>query len=109
MVRLLFPLQSTFMKLEAVTAANVYAASTGGSQVSTVTSDSTNGSFSFYVDEGDYLSTQKFKVTVSKTDYTSFTWDNIVILPGGVGEVFKSYSHVTGSTGDSLFSWLLYC
>lgn len=63
------------------TAANVYTASAGGVAVNSVTSDSINGSFSFWVDDGDYTTSQKFKFTISKTDFTSQTYDNIVIYP----------------------------
>lgn len=63
------------------TAADVYAASSGGSAVASVTSDSTDGSFLFYVDDGDYAVTQRFKITISKTNYTTKSYDDIVIYP----------------------------
>ena len=61
--------------------ANVYVAQSGGSAVNSVTSDSTNGSFVFYVDDGDYTTSQKFKITLSKTDYQSKSYDDINIFP----------------------------
>ena len=48
------------------TVASVYAASSGGTAVNSVESD-TDGSFSFYVDDGDYARTQKFKIVLSKS------------------------------------------
>lgn len=63
------------------TAANIYTASSGGSAVNSITSDSTNGSFSFWIDQSDYKYTQQFKITLSKTNFTSQTYDDIIILP----------------------------
>ena len=54
------------------TPASIYAAYSGGIAVNTVTSD-TNGDFSFYVDDGDYIATQRFKITIAKTSYTTST------------------------------------
>lgn len=63
------------------TAANVYTASSGGTAANSVTSDSTNGTFSFWIDQSDYNYKQQFKITISKTKFTSQTYDDIVILP----------------------------
>lgn len=63
------------------TAANIYVASSGGSAVNSVTSDSDDGSFSFYVDEADYGSDQLFKTITSKTGYRDFPLDDILIYP----------------------------
>lgn len=63
------------------TAANIYAASAGGSAVNSVTSDSTDGSFVFYVDDTDYAANQLFKITLSKTNFTSKTYDDIEVFP----------------------------
>ena len=62
------------------TAANVYTASAGGSAVNSVTSD-TDGHFLFYIDDGDYTSSQQFKIALSKTNFTTKTYDNIRISP----------------------------
>lgn len=59
------------------TPASVYAASTGGVAVNSVLSDA-YGQFGFYIDEADYALTQRFKIVVSKTGYTSQTYD---VLP----------------------------
>lgn len=77
------------------TAANVYTASSGGSAVNSVTSDSTDGSFSFYVDTDDYSRDQKFRITLSKSNYKSKTYDEIVI-PGFYAETAASaYYYLT--------------
>jgi len=61
------------------TAASIYTASAGGSPVNSVTSDS-NGAFSFYVDDTDYISSQLFKITLTKTGFSSQTFDDIDII-----------------------------
>ena len=63
------------------TAASVYTALAGGSAVNSVTSDSTDGSFIFYVDEADYAANQKFKTITTHANYRSKTSDDIVIYP----------------------------
>ena len=70
------------------TAASVYAASTGGSAVNSVTTDATTGGFSFYVDNGDYANTQKFKITFSKTNFQTKSYDDIKIFPASSSEVY---------------------
>lgn len=62
------------------TAASVYTASSGGTAVNSVTS-ATDGDFLFYVDTSDYTSTQRFKISISKTGYTTNTYDDVVIFP----------------------------
>lgn len=62
------------------TAASVYAASSGGTAVNSVLSGS-DGSFSFFVDDADYSDSQAFKIALSKTDFTSKSYDNIIIFP----------------------------
>lgn len=62
------------------TAAKVYIASSGGSSVGSVTSDSA-GKCTFYVDSADYNTNQKFKIILSKTDFTSQPYNDIVIFP----------------------------
>jgi hypothetical protein len=62
------------------TAASVYTASTGGTAVNSVTAG-TDGIFTLYVDDTDYAGSQLFKLVVSKTGYTSKTYDEIVIYP----------------------------
>lgn len=62
------------------TLANVYVASSGGVAVNSVESGS-SGEFSFWVDSADYTSTQKFKIILSKSGFSSQTYDNLIILP----------------------------
>lgn len=64
------------------TAASIYEAKTGGSAVNSVTSDSTTGRYTFYVDDTVYAITQEFKIVVSKSGYTQLTFDNIPIFIG---------------------------
>jgi hypothetical protein len=61
------------------TAATVYAASSGGSPVSSVTS-SLNGSFIFFVDDSIYTATAQFQIVITKTNYATTTYDNISII-----------------------------
>jgi hypothetical protein len=68
------------------TKASIYAAFTGGvaDTDSVIATDST-GTYEFYVDEADYAtttSTQMFKVVMTKSGYTSETWDYVKIFPG---------------------------
>lgn len=61
------------------TAASVYEAYSGGTAVNSVTSG-TDGVFTFYVDDTTYTAgSQKFKIIMSKSGYTSQTYDYISI------------------------------
>jgi len=60
--------------------ADVYGGFSGGSAVNTVESG-TDGKFSFYVDDSEYVPSQRFKIVVSKSGYTSTTWDYLEIIP----------------------------
>lgn len=62
------------------TLASVYAASSGGTAVNSVVSDST-GKFVFYVDTGDYNANQKFDIVLSKAGFLSKTYSDITIFP----------------------------
>lgn len=69
-----------------VTTANVYSAATGGSPVTSVTTAS-DGSFAFYVSDSDFSLNQKFKITMTKTDFATKSYDNITIfapVPTGI-------------------------
>ena len=61
------------------TVASVYTASSGGTAVNSVTTD-THGHFYFWVDEDDYTIPQKFKIVLSHSDFESKTYDNLDIL-----------------------------
>lgn len=62
------------------TAASVYTAVSGGTAVNSVTSDATDGTFLFYVDDSDYTAgSQRFKIVLSKSGYSSQTFDYLSI------------------------------
>lgn len=63
------------------TAASVYKASSGGTAVNSVDTDD-EGFYELYVDSIDYSLSQNFKITISKSGYTSKTFDEIDIFPG---------------------------
>jgi len=71
------------------TAASIYTASSGGTAVNSVTSSSTNGSFTFYVDGADYARTQLFDITVSKSGYETKTWSNV-----GIYRAYPPYRNI---------------
>jgi hypothetical protein len=81
-----------------ITAANIYTASAGGSAVNSVTSDSTDGSFLFWVDEADYSPVQLFKIVLSKTNFTSKTYDDIQVYPNHRLQVYAKGDLPTAST-----------
>jgi len=62
------------------TAASIYAASSGGTAVNSVTSGD-DGGFTFYVSRTDYEWDQLFKVVISKTGHDPSTWDYVSIFP----------------------------
>jgi len=67
------------------TKASIYSAVTGGvvDADGVVVTDS-SGTYAFYVDEDDYSNSQRFKIVMSKTGYTSETWDYVRVLPSNV-------------------------
>jgi hypothetical protein len=61
------------------TVASIYTAYAGGTAVNSTTSG-TDGVFTFYVSDSDYTAgAQKFKIVMSKTGYSSQTYDYISI------------------------------
>lgn len=85
------------------TAASVYAASSGGTAVNSVTGSSTDGTFEFWVDESNYGYGQLFKVVLSKSGYTSQTYDNVSVLrlPWTTGAgVPKFYTYQADALAD---------
>lgn len=87
------------------TAANVYTAASGGTAVNSVTSSS-DGSFVFFVDYADYDADQHFKITLSKTDFTSKSYDYLSIFP----ELFVSAESpldLNVATGDAYIQFSL--
>ena len=61
--------------------ATCYSSSGGSTAItsSLITTD-TAGYFKFWVDDADYSSTQKFKIALSKTNFASKTYDDIMIM-----------------------------
>ena len=91
------------------TPATIYAASVGGTAIvgSKVTCDST-GYFKFFVDDGDYASTQRFKIVVSATTaagaaYQPQTWDYLVIYPNTIYYNSVSVGNVVGAYASAQF------
>lgn len=64
---------------DTLTLASIYTASTGGTAVNSVTTN-TDGQFGFWVDEADYPLTQLFDLVSSKTGYTSITYENVPVF-----------------------------
>lgn len=62
------------------TPADVYAASSGGAAVNSVTCG-TDGHFLFWVDNGSYSPFQNFKIIISVANFIAKPFDNIVMLP----------------------------
>jgi hypothetical protein len=60
------------------TAANVYTSLTETTPVNSVTA-SAAGVFEFWVSRFDYDQSQTFKLVISKSGYTSVTWDNVEV------------------------------
>ena len=78
------------------TPVSVYAASTGGTAVNSVTS-SADGSFIFYVDESDYDRTQLFKLVLTNGDaFTTQTWDDVLLMDAST---IGANTVVNGGTG----------
>jgi hypothetical protein len=59
------------------TAANIYTSTTSATAVNSVTSDSIDGTFTFYTDDFDYGYNQGFDITLSKNGYVSKTYINV--------------------------------
>lgn len=62
------------------TAATIYTTDVIVTSVNSVTSD-TDGTFTFYVDAADYSPGQGFDITISKSGYTSNTYEDIRLQP----------------------------
>jgi hypothetical protein len=75
------------------TAANVYKTATATTAVSTLTTSAV-GKYTFYVDRFEYDAEQTFKIVLSKTGYTSATYDNVAVD----NPVIKTYPISTDTT-----------
>ncbi len=84
-------------------AANIYTAISGGVAVNTVTSDSTNGSFVFFMDRVNYSSKQLVDITISKTGFQDITYSYLQVFPFEVDldlREFLPYAFVTNGSVD---------
>ena len=79
------------------TLAKIYATATGGAVVGSVLTTGADGSYSFFVDSGDYGDQQMFKVVAVLAGYGAFTRDNLWWGP-------PAYSLTDTVTGQQ---WLL--
>jgi hypothetical protein len=61
------------------TPAKMYAALSGGVDVYSITSDSITGKYVFYVDDGDYATSQGFDIVYTNTSYGANTFDPTTI------------------------------
>jgi len=85
------------------TAASVYTTSVIVTAVNSVTSG-TDGVFTFYVDDGDYASSQQFKIILAKTGFTSKTYDCVAIYPYTslkLGTITRAMDAATGSVAET--------
>jgi hypothetical protein len=76
--------------------ANVYAAVSGGAHISSLTSSATDATFAFYADTNDYAQSQRFKITVSKTNFQPVTLDYLVVYPWPSSSVGTYAATLTG-------------
>jgi microcystin-dependent protein len=86
---------------DTTTASTLYAASSGGTSVNSVTSDD-NGFFYFYIDSSDYAENSQFDITLSKSGYSDKTYEDVVIYGKGVAGV--SVESVAWSGDDMVFT-----
>lgn len=75
------------------TPANVYKTATSTTAVNSLTTSSV-GKYTFYVDRFEYDAEQTFKIVLSKTGYTSATYDNVAVD----NPVIKTYTISTDTT-----------
>ncbi len=80
------------------TAATVYTNSTTATSANSVNTDD-YGNFEFWVDTGDYSSTQAFKINLTHADVQNSTYDDIHVIPYG-------YEFTWGSTNGSAFEYI---
>ena len=79
------------------TAATIYPAETGAADSDNTVTSSSDGTFEFWVDDtGGYTAAQRFKITLSKSGYTTQTWDNIAII--NTYELASNAECVTGTS-----------
>lgn len=71
----------TVYKADGTTKATIYAAETGSADADSIVTTGTDGSFQFWVDDSDYSLNQRFKFSISKTNFQTKSYDDIIIFP----------------------------
>jgi len=61
------------------TPAKIYAASAGGTSVNSIVSNATTGFFQFWVDTGDYATTQLFDIYISLAIFPNIAYQGAVL------------------------------
>uniref|UniRef100_A0A6H1Z9G6 Tail protein n=1 Tax=viral metagenome TaxID=1070528 RepID=A0A6H1Z9G6_9ZZZZ len=86
------------------TAATCYASEAGAALSGGATTSDAYGAFEFWVDSGDYTQDQEFKVVISKSGYSSVTYDYIHIPGFGLettdSPTFSSLTIINDITAD---------
>lgn len=77
------------------TAADVYAASSGGTAVNSVETND-YGFFEFWVDDTEYASSQLFKISLTHANFETKTYDNLILIP-------HSMTHIASDGSDHTF------
>lgn len=105
---------------DGTTLATIYEEETGGAATGSTVTSGTDGTFEFWVDTSDYTATQQFKIVLSKTGFTSKTYDDILIFPNiyyqyivdpgeadhgvtGDGATIKAYVDSIGSNTATIY------
>lgn len=74
--------QVTTFKANSTALATVYSSSGASTALSgSVTASGSDGNWLFWIDTTDYDISQRFKIQLSKVNFTSKTYDDIVIFP----------------------------
>ncbi len=71
----------TVYKAGGTTAVTIYEAATGSAASDNTVESDAYGHFEFWIDDGDYSMGQEFKYVLSKSSYSSKTYDEIVLYP----------------------------
>ncbi len=86
------------------TKATAYDAETGGALSGSVTTTDSSGVFHFWIDDGDYVPTQRFRVIGTKTNFNpldSEQTDDLVILPVSSSSSTETLTNKTIDTASN--------
>ncbi len=83
--------------------ATVYSSSGSGTAISnSVVTTGVDGFFSFWVDTADYGPGQRFKFTPAKTNFTSRTYDDVVVFPDSIDvDYYSSFAAAVTAIGSA--------